>query len=151
MRQRARHASTICSLAASVALLAALLVAQDGAAQSALDGGSMSLAPTNPPGTKITKKNRPAERQLCNAYARQFDKAIKTAPAAPNTEKAKVLRAEARTACRQGRHGEGHLKLEAALRGIGEQPAPSTVIDRRIEQRAERINAIRERRGLPPK
>ncbi|MBL8669385.1 MAG: hypothetical protein JNK11_01925 [Alphaproteobacteria bacterium] len=151
MRLRTRHRSIALAAAATAMLLAALLLARDVVAQNAIDAGSMSVAPTNPPGTKITRKNRPAERQLCNAYARQFDKAIKTAPAAPNTERAKVLRAEARTACRQGRHGEGHLKLEAALRGIGERPAPSTVIDRRIEQRDERINAIRERRGLPPK
>ena len=151
MRQCQHRTSGSRSLAAAAALVVGVLLAGESAAQGAIDSGSMSLAPTNPPGTKITKKNRPAERQLCNAYARQFDKAIKTAPAVPNTERAKVLRAEARTACRQGRHGEGHLKLEAALRGIGERPEPSTVIDRRIEQREERINAIRERRGLPPR
>lgn len=100
-----------------------------------------------------TPAKKPPDRFLCNRYMREFDTKLRTLPEPDgwNVKRAKVLRQEGSILCRQGRRGEGQLKLEAAIRGLGfpKEPKPSTLIDQRIEAYDARKAIIDLRKADP--
>jgi len=126
-----------------ISLIAALLVLFWGPEQRSY-AAAMQIAQANPnPAPK--RMTRSEIKKLCNKYMRAFDENLKKATPSPLVEKAKILRWEGSNYCRAGRHGKGHLYLQAALMAIGVTPEPNFVIQKAIKEREERNKALKER------
>ena len=76
---------------------------------------------TAPAGTADKKPVQMTMVEKCTSLEKQFDAAIKSHEKAAKASEAKTLRTDGGNLCTAGRHMEGVLKLEQALKDLGVQ------------------------------
>ena len=82
------------------------------------------------------------ERKLCKEYRMLFDQLVRDMEETAQVKRAKRLRAQGYHHCRTGRRGYGQYLLQGAIKGLGTEPDPNTLITFGIERGRKALRRV---------